>query len=158
MIPEPLPMWLQTQTTRLHNAGLFSSPSHQINHVLVNEYLPGQGIMSHVDGPLFSPLIATLNLGSGCTLNFKTRDPDTDSLVDQFSLFLEEGSLLVQSGEVYENYLHGIEEVDEDVIGQEVANLHHCPWLNVGDTVRRDTRISLTIRNVPKVSKFQLRL
>ena len=114
--------------------------------------------MSHVDGPLFSPLIATLNLGSGCLLNFKTRDEETESLVDQFSLFLEEGSLLVQSGEVYETHLHGIEEVTEDVVGEDVANLHLCPWLERGETVRRATRVSLTIRNVPKVTKFQLKL
>ena len=31
------------------------------NHVLVNEYLPGQGIMPHTDGPLFHPTIATVS-------------------------------------------------------------------------------------------------
>lgn len=40
------------------------------NHVLVNEYNAGQGIMPHTDGPAFHPLIATLSLGSHTLLDF----------------------------------------------------------------------------------------
>lgn len=40
------------------------------NHVLVNEYLPGQGIMRHLDGPLFTPIICTVTCGSHAVLNF----------------------------------------------------------------------------------------
>ena len=40
------------------------------NHVLLNEYTPGQGIMPHVDGNLFFPTITTLNLGSHTILKF----------------------------------------------------------------------------------------
>ena len=36
------------------------TPGKGPNHVLVNEYLPGQGIMPHTDGPLFHPTIATV--------------------------------------------------------------------------------------------------
>ena len=39
------------------------------NHVLLNEYLPGQGIMPHLDGNLFFPTITTINLGSHTVLN-----------------------------------------------------------------------------------------
>ena len=42
----------------------------QANHVLLNEYTPGQGIMPHVDGNLFFPTITTLNLGSHAMLKF----------------------------------------------------------------------------------------
>ena len=114
--------------------------------------------MPHVDGPLFTPLIATINLGSSCILKFQTRDTETDRLEEQFSLFLEEGSLLVQTDEVYERFLHCIEEVKEDVITDKVANLALCSRVSVGDVVRRDTRVSLTIRNVPKVLRFKLKL
>ena len=156
MVVEALPGWLKTQCTKLEAEGLFSGTA--INHVLVNEYRPGQGIMPHLDGPLFTPLITTLNLGASCLLKFQTRDPDTDLLEEQFSLFLEEGSLLVQTDEVYERFLHGIEEVVEDLITEQVANLKLCSGVRVGDVVRRDTRVSLTIRNVPKVVKFKLKL
>lgn len=40
------------------------------NHVLVNEYLPNQGIMPHLDGPLFYPTICTISCGSHTVLNF----------------------------------------------------------------------------------------
>lgn len=156
MVLESLPPWLQTHCTKLEKEGLFSGT--HINHVLVNEYKPGQGIMAHVDGPLFTPLIATLNLGSSCLLKFQTRDSDTDHLKDEFSLFLEEGSVLVQTGEVYERFLHGIEEVEEDLVSEYVANLGLCHGVSVGDVVKRGTRVSLTIRSVPKVVKFKLRL
>ena len=33
------------------------------NHILLNEYLPGQGIIPHIDGDLFYPTIATVSLG-----------------------------------------------------------------------------------------------
>ena len=157
MVPEALPPWLKSHCQTLQNSGLFS-PHHVINHVLINEYLPGQGIMPHVDGPLFTPLITTLNVGSSCLLDFYTRSCDSATLQPHFSLLLEEGSLLVQTGEVYERYLHGIEEVKEDHITQSVANLHLCKGVNVGDVISRTTRVSLTIRNVPKVSKFKLKL
>lgn len=34
------------------------------NHILLNEYLPGQGISPHLDGDLFYPTIATVSLGT----------------------------------------------------------------------------------------------
>eukprot|EP00116_Pleurobrachia_bachei_P013180 sb/3473442/ len=151
MVVEKLPPWLQAHCTALESRGLFSTP---INHVLINEYLPGQGIMAHVDGPLFTPLITTLNLGSSCIIRFSNQDNDKE-----FSLFLEKGSLLVQTGEVYESWLHRIDEVKQDVIDETVVNLGLCQRkLEIGDVVERVTRVSLTIRNVPKVCKFKMRL
>lgn len=40
------------------------------NHVLINEYLPGQGIMPHTDGNAFNPLISTVSLGGSTMLDF----------------------------------------------------------------------------------------
>ncbi|RZC83328.1 hypothetical protein C5167_046116 [Papaver somniferum] len=48
-------------------AGLFPSP---INHVLINEYLPDQGIMPHQDGPAYFPVVAIISLGSPAVMNF----------------------------------------------------------------------------------------
>lgn len=64
----------------------------------------------------------------------------------------------MQGGQVYEEYLHSIEEAGEDLVGEAVRNLGLCDGVNVGDRLKRGTRVSLTIRNVPKVSKFKLRL
>ena len=40
------------------------------NHVLLNEYLAGQGIMPHLDGPMFPPTISTISLGSSDVIKF----------------------------------------------------------------------------------------
>ena len=69
MIAEPLPSWLQSLVDRVNAVGHLPKQS-QANHVLLNEYLPGQGIMPHVDGDLFYPTISTLNVGSHTVINF----------------------------------------------------------------------------------------
>ena len=38
------------------------------NHILLNEYLPGQGISPHLDGDLFYPTIATVSLGNSIVI------------------------------------------------------------------------------------------
>lgn len=62
------------------------SIQHRPNHVLINEYTPGQGIMvifnlstliyfsfqPHTDGPAFYPLISTISLGGSTMLDFYT--------------------------------------------------------------------------------------
>lgn len=162
------------------------------NHTLVNEYLSGQGIMPHEDGPIFTPVIATVSLGSHTLLEFfhKRRDGDSEGKDDEdaegeeaksgqlhgdsgaqapaenreaaggdlqtpvFSLLLEPRSLVVVSGEAY-GMLHGIAERTADTIDAErVANLGACrSGVQAGDTLTRSTRVSLTIRNVPRVIK-----
>jgi hypothetical protein len=65
----------------------------------VTEYLPGQGIMSHVDGPVYFPVVANLSLGSHTIMNLTRlkRDPE-DSLVEPpIRLLLEPRSLLLLS-------------------------------------------------------------
>lgn len=58
---------------------------------------------------------------------------------------------------MYNNYMHGIEEITSDVIDNSISNLNACGSdLQVGSSLSRNKRISLTIRNVPKVSKFNL--
>ena len=71
MIPEDIPGWLQTVVEKVN--GLPSSvfpEDKKANHVLLNEYEAGQGIMPHVDGPLFYPTITTVSLGSHTVLDF----------------------------------------------------------------------------------------
>ncbi|MBL8596335.1 MAG: alpha-ketoglutarate-dependent dioxygenase AlkB [Devosia sp.] len=62
----PLPEWLATLVGGLSADGIFEAVPDQ---VIVNEYLPGQGIAAHVDcEPCFGDMIASLSLGSGCTM------------------------------------------------------------------------------------------
>ena len=131
------------------------------NHVLLNEYQPGQGIMPHLDGPLFYPTISTISLGSSTLLNFYREAGEDEAESLQFadrlvtSLFVQPRSLLVLKDEMYAKYLHGIEETDQDVISDKICNLHD-PSV-IGQAFPRSTRISLTIRHVPKTTKMKFK-
>ncbi|KAE8663494.1 Oxidoreductase, putative isoform 2 [Hibiscus syriacus] len=68
LLPQDLPPWLSKITERIcEESGLFPSA---INHVLINEYLPNQGIMPHQDGPAYYPVVAILSLGSPAVMDF----------------------------------------------------------------------------------------
>ena len=54
-----------TQLSSSMNAG-----SGGANHVLVNSYLPGEGIMPHQDGPLYHPAVCILSLGCPAIVRF----------------------------------------------------------------------------------------
>lgn len=78
----------------------------------------------------------------------------------EFSLLLEPRSLLVLQKDLYHNYLHSIAERDVDSISEStIKNLHMCAdkYLE-GETIKRGTRLSLTIRKVPKTSKLKLKI
>ena len=68
------------------------------------------------------------------------------------SVLLEPRSLILVCNDMYKVHLHGIEERTEDDITEKVANLKSVS-VNLGDKLKRETRVSLTIRNVPKVLK-----
>ena len=131
------------------------------NHVLLNEYEPGQGIMPHLDGPLFYPTISTISLGSSAVLNFYTEAAEDEGESLQFadrlvtSLFVEPRSLLVLKDDMYHKYLHGIEEIDQDVICDKICNLNDRSV--IAQAFPRSTRISLTIRHVPKTTKMKFK-
>ncbi|CEF63091.1 Alpha-ketoglutarate-dependent dioxygenase alkB homolog 6 [Strongyloides ratti] len=129
------------------------------NHLLVNEYLPGQGIMPHTDGDAYHPLVATISLGSPILLDFyKTLNREcVASFNERYigSMFLEPRSLVLLSNDIYSNYLHSIAEREEDVITENIFNLDQIT-LKIGDVVKRKTRVSLTYRHVDKVSKLNV--
>ena len=59
--PESLPDWLAGLGEALVACGVFP-PTHPPNHVLVNVYRNGEGILAHTDGPTYAPRTATLSL------------------------------------------------------------------------------------------------
>jgi alkylated DNA repair protein alkB family protein 6 len=142
--------------------GIFRDTKHgDANHVLINEYNPGEGIMPHEDGAAYSPVVATISLGAPIVLDIYSKHTEgEDGEVEVKHRILQEpGSLLVTTGEAYTGLLHGISPIskDENLFAETVAN-----WGLLGDNRRfelvggvseRDTRISLTYRDVLKVSK-----
>nr|CAD7578426.1 unnamed protein product [Timema californicum] len=165
MIAEKIPDWLLTYTRRIETLGLFEGKSP--NHVLINEYLPGQGILPHLDGSLFYPTVSTVSCGSHTVLEFH-RPPHSDVVPTQSdvssghnlpSLLVEPRSLLVLQDDLYHKYRHSIAEVTRDTITDQIANLESC-WgrYTIGQCLQRQTRLSLTIRHVPRTSKLQIKL
>jgi alkylated DNA repair protein alkB homolog 6 len=162
LLSSSLPIHLtNTILPKFEDLGVFiNSPHGAPNHVLVNEYVPGQGIMPHEDGPAYHPVTATVSLGSSIVLDIysKPRPGGDDSEREHWRVLQEPGSLLVTTGECYTNTLHGIAELEVDeVLGQgTVANwdLLGCKeLLREGRNIRR-ARVSLTYRDVRKVVKM----
>lgn len=152
MIQEKIPDWLEIYIDKIGVLDLFDGKKP--NHVLVNEYLPKQGIMPHTDGPLFYPTVTTISCGSHTTLEILENDAKRDKICD---IFLERRSLVIFQDDVYSKYLHSISEKGSDTITEKYVNVSQCgQQLSVGMTFQRDTRISLTIRHVPKVCKIKL--
>ena len=62
----PLPGWALELAERLRHEGISPALPDQL---IVNEYLPGQGIASHIDcEPCFGGVICSLSLGSSCAM------------------------------------------------------------------------------------------
>lgn len=58
---------------------------------------------------------------------------------------------------MYSEYMHGIEEITNDIIEDCITNIKVCgSHIKKGSSILRKKRVSLTIRNVPKVSKLNL--
>ena len=123
-----LPEWLKRLSQKLHQDGHMPEVADQ---VIVNEYLPGQGIASHIDcEPCFEGTIVSLSLGSGCVMNFTHKFDKTKKV----PVWLEPRSLVVLSGEARDKWLHGIPARKSDV------------W--DGEKRERQRRVSLTFRKV----------
>ncbi|XP_078437722.1 oxidoreductase [Wolffia australiana] len=159
LLPQELPPWMSRITRRISEVTeLFPSP---INHVLVNEYLPNQGIMPHQDGPAYFPVVAILSLGCAAVVDFtphsRLAQCSSLTLEDRVSLLLMPRSLLIFKDEAYSDYLHGIEDSDVHSFAK-VTNREEALKLQADDEKndifrRESTRVSLTCRLVPKVRR-----
>ncbi|KAK3692739.1 hypothetical protein B0T22DRAFT_24329 [Podospora appendiculata] len=163
----PLPEWLEQLIPRMLSMPLSedepnifaASPHGRPNHVLVNEYPPGTGIMPHKDGSAYYPVVCTVSLGSTICLNLHKSKPD--GALDPkpvWRILQEPRSLLITTAELYSEYLHGIEAIatDMDICEATIAN-----WTRLRSPLSfkdgchtRETRVSLTYRDVLKVSKL----
>jgi len=140
---EALPCWLLELSQLLVERRVFKKA---FNHVLINEYEPGQGIMAHEDGPLYIPHVAILSLQSSVMMEIYEK-PYTNKK-KLFSVYLEPRSLFIFREDIYKQHLHAIEEEMTDNLCKDVANWHLLKTKKEGQIEREDTRVSLTIRVV----------
>ena len=161
----PLPPPLAEISASLAQGGYFPA-SHPPNHVLVNSYGPGGGILPHTDGPAYLDRTATASLGGDAVLRFRRR-LGTDEIGLRSPgeeedgggtggggmdvLLSGGGSLVVFAGDAYSRHVHSIAEAGAGASGGEPlaettsGRCGNCP---PGVVVRRDRpRISLTFRH-----------
>ncbi|KFY61078.1 hypothetical protein V496_05168 [Pseudogymnoascus sp. VKM F-4515 (FW-2607)] len=161
IIPRILSLPMNADDTSLN---VFSDSPHKApNHVLINEYLPGQGIMPHKDGSAYHPVVCTVSLGSSLCLDiYGSNEHGGTESGPRWKILQEPRSLLITTGEMYTKYLHGIADVTADINlnNETVANwdlLGHPELLKDGVN-ERQIRTSLTYRDVLKVSKLGRKL
>ncbi|GAB3968949.1 alpha-ketoglutarate-dependent dioxygenase AlkB [Actinoallomurus acanthiterrae] len=123
----PIPEWALPLVARLHGEGHMETPADQM---IVNEYLPGQGISAHVDCvPCFGPVVVSVSLLSAVTMEFT--DPDAETRIP---VRLEPGSLCVMTGPARYAWRHAIAARKSD------PGPH--------GRIPRSRRVSLTLRTV----------
>ncbi len=123
----PLPVWLENLAHFLVQNGLFPNVPDQ---VIVNEYLPGQGIAPHIDCvPCFGGVIASLSLGSDVVMDFGRPDGS-----EKISHRLPARSLVVMTGPARYHWQHSIAKRKTDGVD--------------GQKILRQRRVSLTFRQV----------
>lgn len=122
-----LPNWAQSIAVRLAEDGLMVNIPDQ---VIVNEYQPGQGIVSHTDCiPCFGNTIVTLSLGSDCVMNLTHSQTQEEA-----KILLQPGSLLIFKGKARYIWHHGIIACQRDKYQ--------------GREFMRTRRVSMTFREV----------
>ena len=85
-----LPDWLAEIARRLYDgADFFDRVPEQ---VIVNEYLPGQGISTHIDHPGFGPTVCTISLLDDWEMDFSERWRDKSPAM------LQQGSCVLLTG------------------------------------------------------------
>ncbi len=124
--------------------------------------------MPHEDGSAYHPVVATVSLGSSVVLDV-TEKANHEGTVNSdgrrsWRILQEPRSLLVTTGSAYTDTLHGIAEVKEDLDlrPETVANWdllgNQESVIERGGRNERETRISLTFRDVLKVSKVGMKI
>lgn len=115
-----LPTWLSRIAIQLHHDGLIEIVPDQ---VIINEYMPGQGISAHTDcEPCFGDRIFSLSLGGGVIMELSRPEQE------KIEILLTPRSLLMLHGEARYDWKHAIPARIQD------------------NGIKRDRRVSLTFR------------
>lgn len=113
------------------------------------------------DGAAYWPVVCTVSLGASLCLNlYRSKEDGAIDPEPVWRILQEPRSLLITTQSLYTDYLHGIADIDEDV-GLSPESIVNWPLLNSPDTFAdginiRETRTSLTYRDVLKVSRLGL--
>jgi alkylated DNA repair dioxygenase AlkB len=120
----PVPPWGLQLANRIFEGGFTARP---FDHMLVNEYCPGQGIALHRDYEPFDRTVASISLLSPCVMQFREIESGATE-----SLLLEPHSLLILSDAARYDWQHGIARRKNDL------------WQGI--RIPRERRLSITFR------------
>jgi alkylated DNA repair dioxygenase AlkB len=125
----PFPVWVTLVTDRLAARGFTG-----FDQLIVNEYVPGQGIGAHVDSPtLFGDTIVSVSLGADVVMHFAQTPLVEDVL-------LTRGSVIVLTGDARYKWTHEIKARKSDVYDGKRFQ-------------RKGRRVSLTFRTATNTRK-----
>ena len=135
----PLPGWVMEVCDRLVRQGVFESHPDQL---IVNEYVPPQGIVPHTDRGCFGEVVASLSLLSDYVMDLYPNPRDKER---KFPIVLERCSLLVLRGAARHQWRHGISARKSDTQPSRCDSDQSGP-----QKFPRHRRLSLTFRTVPR--------
>lgn len=144
MVEEGLPSWLDEISNRLAKESFLPK---RPNHALINEYRGDEGISAHKDGPIYFPRVIILSLGGSTSMTFRDRLREP---THQSSLLLMPRSLLVFTKDAYDKYFH---EIPVQIIDKVQPDCVNFGPNDLGMALTRTTRVSITLRVVPKTKK-----
>ncbi|MFM8600727.1 MAG: alpha-ketoglutarate-dependent dioxygenase AlkB [Actinomycetota bacterium] len=121
----PIPSLFAEVVDRLAAVPQFGAEAEQI---IVNEYLPGQGIAAHIDRATFGEVVASVSLGSEWPMEFSSRSGET------IEVYMPVGALLLMTGPSRHEWTHHIRSRKSDT--------------RAGVRVARTRRVSLTFRTL----------
>ncbi|KEP54681.1 2OG-Fe(II) oxygenase family protein [Rhizoctonia solani 123E] len=176
LVPQDLPSFVTDYPNlleKLRATGAFSAVSQgTVNHIILNEYLPGQGITPHQDGPSYHPVVATLTLGSHAVMEYYryressqdgSDDPNREDVgktidpLPTLRLLLEPRSLVITHGALYTQHLHGIPGVHCDIFAPPHESLNTLQTRYAGEEGRTQVVFARDIANREMLGSQDLR-
>lgn len=124
--PVPIPAGILQLAEEITDAKILNV---QPDQVIINEYLPGEGIKPHKDRNYFENQICGVNLGSGCVMRFIN-----SANFEVIDVEIPRRSLYIMQDDARNKWNHGIPPRKKDNIN---GNLYH-----------RERRVSITYRKV----------
>jgi alkylated DNA repair dioxygenase AlkB len=106
---------------------------YEFNQCIINKYEPGQGISAHIDDKKYGRVVASFTIGGGAMMVFEKDD-------EIHNIYAKTNSLYIMSGDARYKYKHSMPARKSDkVINKKGGHAN----------IVRQTRISITFRNVP---------
>ncbi|AGF85673.1 oxygenase superfamily protein [Moumouvirus goulette] len=127
-IPNPIPDFLNKLIDQMIKDKIIDERPDQI---IINEYKPGEGLRPHFDRKdYYKNVIIGISLGSGVTMEFYRDKPEKEKK----KIYIPRRSIYILKDDARYLWKHGIPSRKYDEVD--------------GEKIPRETRISITFRNV----------